>query len=113
MHQGDSVKGCRHLAKSGHYMQELLRLELWPISKVMSQKTIGMILAQMKQYKYYKFKNREYRNCLGERCDFKKLLETSADKHRDEVLALCLNCVIKGKPTMVEGNCGAKLLEYC
>ncbi|KAK0515883.1 hypothetical protein JMJ35_001917 [Cladonia borealis] len=107
---------CFNVAKTGCFIHELYRVDLWPIPNTNTQITIQEISDRLWQFNNtalcgpYDFDE--------EQCepyphiDFEKLLI----QFRDKILAhggLCMNCVKKGKIMVADGNCRAKSLESC
>ena len=107
---------CLHLAKSGHYMEELRRLALWPLSRIASEKSIQDVLTQLDEFMPFTDDpdnpNREY-SCNGGDEQVDMLLEDTVATTKDRVHGLCLNCAKMGKVTWQEENCKANDLEDC
>ena len=104
---------CSHLAQTGHYVEELLRLELWPISNIATKKTIAMVLKQIEQFEDYAYIGGKSCSCGGGSFNAKKLLQELSNKHSNQLRGLCLHCVKKGKITRIEGSCMESSLLKC
>ena len=114
-HRKSTEEKCDHISKTGHCFQELHRLEVWPISSAMSNKTINDITMRVALFENCHTRNQicGYYSCDQARLDFKKLLHEAVVKAKNAIKGLCLNCVTKGKITAQDGNCRASLLERC
>lgn len=107
---------CSHLSKSGHYLQELLRLGLWPISNTIEHKTVESVAGQIIQLENYY--DRYGSNGTGAICkspsiDLEKRLQEVVSEHSEDQKGLCLNCVRHGKATVNQGNCVASSRVLC
>ena len=137
-HRSDR-QACRLLTVAGHYLSELIRLGLWPLSRIVEQTNINTIASQIQQFENFdetfhedeedgwggrtssgSKKNRrgkEYelwqRSCSVPEIDCKKLLQDAASVASKAQQGLCLNCIKEGKVTTEEGNCQARSQWDC
>ena len=105
---------CELLSKAGHFFQELVRLGLWPLSRIIHQTNLSTISSQLLHFKnYYADERSGQRNsgyyedsyCICDRIDFKSKLENAVNDASVLQQGLCLCCVKQGKITGDEGNC--------
>lgn len=111
--EDDSV--CEHLAKTGHYVQELLRLGLWPLQDFIDNETIENVSKQITKFNNYTLRGnpRPGKRCIRAEIDCKQALEDLNQTELEDISGLCLNCVKKGMVTVEEGNCQADSLVLC
>lgn len=118
----ERLRPCEHLSRTGHFFQELQRLRLWPICRMLQITNLSTILNQLNDFRpYYGDKDndediercRQHRihsSCSSPALNFKNTLETSVQDLPD-LLGLCLACVKHGKITEQEKNCNASSLH--
>lgn len=106
---------CTHLAKSGHFVQELDRLGLWPILKAFHDNSIAGTSDRIMSFKDYDISDQLYNleHCDNARIACKSLLQEVVLKTPDEQLGRCLNCVKKGIFSKQDGNCQARFSDCC
>jgi hypothetical protein len=101
--------------KSGHFVQELYRLSLWPMPDLNGTKSLQDICSRV----------HDFRNCPKPRpwcngyswdvanIDCKELLVKASNEILTRSVGLCLNCVQKGRIMRQDGNCQEQSLELC
>ncbi len=102
---------------SGHYISELLRLDLWPTSSLISGKPLSIISSKLEDFENFVLNgnvaSKYGTSCVQVKIDFKEVLQKSVETATGALNGLCLNCVRKGKFSTREGNCGAEDLDDC
>ena len=89
---------------AGYVLGELHRLNIWPISTRVNKLNLDYIQNQIAD-----FKERDNRV----ETQFKRELTTVIARAGDAQKGLCLCCVWKGKPSVHQGNCHARLRCLC
>ena len=114
-HRAESTL-CFHVAKTGCFIHELYRIDLWPIPDTKTQTSIQELSDSLEKFDDNSL--HEIPHYGEERCepypvvDFEKLLLQATDKISERG-GLCMNCVKKGKIMVADGNCRARSLESC
>ena len=138
-HRSDR-QACGLLTVAGHYLSELIRLGLWPLSRIVEQTNINTIASQIQHFENFDETSREdeeddwggrilskgKKNRVGRRSteiwpescsvpeiDCKKLLQDAARVVSKAQQGLCLSCIKEGKVTTEEGNCQARSQWDC
>ena len=132
-------QACGMLTVAGHYLSELLRLGLWPLSRNVEQTNINTIASQIQHFENFdetshedeedgwggQTSSRGKRNKGGSRYDVwqgscsvpeidcKELLQDAARVASKAQQGLCLSCIKEGKVTTEEGNCQARSQWDC
>ena len=133
-------QACGLLTVVGHYLSELVRLGLWPLSRIVEQNNINTIASQIQHFENFDETSHEdegddwgcrtppfgpQKNKVGkkyvvwrERCsvpeiDCKKLLQDATRVASEAQQGLCLNCIKNGRVTTEEGNCQARCQWDC
>ncbi|KAK3178658.1 hypothetical protein OEA41_000795 [Lepraria neglecta] len=133
------MSSCRLLTVAGYYLSELIRLGLWPLSRIVEQTSINTIASQIEHFENFDEtshedeedgwggrtssggkKNRRGKkfevwqeSCSVPEIDCKKLLQDAASVASKALQGLCLNCIKEGKVTTEEGNCQARSQWDC
>ena len=138
-HRSDR-QACGLLTVAGHYLSELIRLGLWPLSRIVEQTNIDTFASQIQHFENFdetshedeedddwrgqtsfggkKNKGRKKYDVWQESCsvpeiDCKKLLQDAARVVSKAQQGLCLSCIKEGKVTTEEGNCQARSQWDC
>ena len=90
--------------EAGHVFGELYRLNIWPISTRVNILNLDYIQNQITNFK-------EQDSPVDTR--FKRELTTVIARAVDAQKGLCLCCVRKGKTSLHQGNCHARLRYLC
>lgn len=129
-------QACGLLTVVGHYLSELVRLGLWPLSRIVEQTNINIIASQIQHFENFdeisheddwggRTQLRPQKYHVGkkqivwqERCrvpeiDCKKLLQDAIRVASKDQQGLCLNCIKNGRVTTEEGNCQARCQWDC
>ncbi|KAL2052230.1 hypothetical protein ABVK25_007389 [Lepraria finkii] len=134
---------CGLLTVVGHYLSELVRLGLWPLSRIVEQTNINTIASQIQHFENFdetshedeedgwggrtpQFGTRKNRarkkqveyvvlreGCSIPEIDCKKLLQDATRVASEAQQGLCLNCIKNGRVTTEEGNCQARCQWDC
>ncbi len=118
----EKLEFCEHLSRTGHFLDELNRLSLWPIPDALHTTNLSAILDKLMDFKPYYWDIERDKNtsryhprslklsCSTSAINFKDCLTTMVFDSRAP-LGLCLACVKQGKVTNEEGNCNAPTLD--
>lgn len=87
--------------KAGYVFQELYRLRIWPISTRLNTINLEYIQTEITLF------------CEQEDTSFKDKLVCAIARAVDAQKGLCLCCVRKGKVSLHQGNCHARLRYLC
>ena len=121
----DNNQACELLSKAGHFFQELVRLGVWPLSRIVHQTNLSTMSNQLLHFRNYisdmpgtsddkdTDTNFSHRRCRNNRIDFKSKLEVAVEDAFQLQEGLCLRCVKQGKVTRDEGNCRNTLEHLC
>lgn len=113
---------CDVLAEAGHNLSELVRLGLWPMSRVLPHTNLSRILSQVSHINayymadsYQGFSGMDHHKNGCPRIDlaFKSILDKLMDDAIELHQGMCLRCVKQGKVTKEEGNCHAARVDLC
>ncbi|KAL2037384.1 hypothetical protein N7G274_009869 [Stereocaulon virgatum] len=106
---------CGHLMKSGHYIQELHRLQLWPMPDSDSTKSLRDIYDRFYGLQRCPIVNPWCHNSQWDvaKIDCTQLLMTAGHEILAKPVGLCLNCVRDGRIMRQDGNCQKQSLELC
>ena len=114
-HNDDDGTICYHLAKTGYYIQELKRIDLWPILYATTAKSVQEVSDCLQKYSNYPIRDTRENGMVCDRANlnFEKHLLQVREMSSKRSSGLCLNCVKKGKIMSADGNCRAASLELC
>jgi len=117
--QHDEYHGeCSHLARVGHYFQEISRASFWPTSMISQDgwciKTVGAKVAMLDTY-YQDDEDGIIKppSCGDAAIDFDDALMEAVEKAGKNQKGLCLVCVKNGRVTKQDGNCYARESDLC
>lgn len=90
-----------NVSKAGYFFQELYRLNLWRISTRLNTINLDYIQAAITGFRQQ------------ENTSFKDKIVSAISRAVDAQKGLCLSCVQKGKVSLHQGNCHARLRYLC
>lgn len=91
---------CGLLSNTGHFIQELHRLDLWPLLQSFHDGSLELVSCQILKFENYKVSRACHTTnnsgkvyCDAQEVDFRDLLNDVVEESTKSQLGLCLDCV--------------------
>ena len=94
---------CQAMTRAGHYMKQLHRLGLWPLTGILAEESINTILGRLNDYQC--FVSPKYPCICLRSSKIEDEIDVEYISSCFELKGLCLNCVKKGRLGALRDNC--------
>lgn len=95
--------GCQLMTRAGHYMKQLHRLGLWPLTGILAEESINTVLERMNRFRCFVSPEN---TCICLRStEIRQEIDVKYISSHFESNGLCLNCVKEGRLGALRDNC--------